>query len=436
MPGIDSYTKFCLVSGSAADNSTTFVDSSTNVKDITVYGNVHHDTDSAVFGTSAIKFDGVSDVLYVENSSDFEVGSGAFTIEMQSNPYLGGGIGIKKTYLHDVGDNTFTEIQINATSVPGVNIVTYTNGIITGEVLISALVSINDNEYHHIELDYSSGTFYFFIDGTRVTNEDDNIYISGTIHALTSEEVFAGGGFFIGGVDQYTSSTYHGYFDQIRFSFGTARHTSNFTPPAESYDSVNTIDCSIVSYVAEVESESSTPIQISASIEPLLVSVHGGASSPIQIAVDIEPPLAIVFGAEQTYINCTIEPLRAVVSSVLAAPYILWGNVTPKNVIILGEVAGNIGINCGISPSKPLLNGVFADNNIRLVAPFPVVFGTMEQVQQINCGIEAHAVLNGSMDNEAEIDVSILVHAKLQSNVTYNRVSTTITYDKDRRCRL
>jgi hypothetical protein len=64
-----------------ANNSTTFTDSSLTPKTVFANGDAKISTAQSKFGGSSAYLDGNGDHLSIPNSSDFEFGSGDFTIE-------------------------------------------------------------------------------------------------------------------------------------------------------------------------------------------------------------------------------------------------------------------------------------------------------------------------------------------------------------------
>ena len=76
----DSYTKL-LIHCDGADASTTFTDESG--KTITTVGNAQVDTAYKVFGTGSLLLDGTGDALTLDDSEDWNFGSGDFTVDFR-----------------------------------------------------------------------------------------------------------------------------------------------------------------------------------------------------------------------------------------------------------------------------------------------------------------------------------------------------------------
>lgn len=70
-----------LMHCNGTDGSTTFTDNSGSAKTLTANGNAQIDTAQSQFGGASAMFDGTGDYVSAASSTDFEFGSGDFTIE-------------------------------------------------------------------------------------------------------------------------------------------------------------------------------------------------------------------------------------------------------------------------------------------------------------------------------------------------------------------
>lgn len=70
-----------LLHGDGANNSTTFTDSGPAARTITVYGDAKISTAQSKFGGASMLFDGFNDYVTPPSSTDFQFGTGDFTIE-------------------------------------------------------------------------------------------------------------------------------------------------------------------------------------------------------------------------------------------------------------------------------------------------------------------------------------------------------------------
>jgi len=214
MAGIDSYTKL-LIRGGGANGSTSFSDVSDNSRTITTTGSwLTHSTAATKFQTSSIKLIcyGAS-YCYAADSTDFEYGTGDFTIDFWINVQsLSYAIRIcEKTYYITVltnGKLYFTDSNSGAT-------LTSTNAISTGS-------------WVHVALVRSGTTFTFYIGGTA----NGSITNSGSISATSNN-------FKLGTNSANSSTSTAAYLDEFRVSKGIARWTADFTPPTAAYTAAN-----------------------------------------------------------------------------------------------------------------------------------------------------------------------------------------------------
>ena len=85
IPGIEDpyfYSNSLLLYGDGVDASTAIVDSSLNNHAITVNGDAQISTNQSKFGGSSLYFDGNGDYLTSPTNTDFEFGTGDFTVEL------------------------------------------------------------------------------------------------------------------------------------------------------------------------------------------------------------------------------------------------------------------------------------------------------------------------------------------------------------------
>jgi len=110
----------------------------------------------------------------------------------------------------------------------------------------SGSYTMPDTNYHHYEVDRSSGVTYLFADGVLLNaggTADTYNYVASAGNftlGLSNEHVHGGGGL-----------NYSGSFDELRFS-NIARHTASFTPPTSAYAITNTINNNPSSWITSV----------------------------------------------------------------------------------------------------------------------------------------------------------------------------------------
>lgn len=216
--GNDEYTVFLLHSNTT-NGSQVFVDSSASGNggsghNITLEGDVHHNTGESKFGASSIWFDGgTGDNLQLAlNHADFNFGANPFTVDFwvytPSNTGSGsvGGQwdgGNTNEMLIYAWKNTWT-IQLGS----------------TGQINFA----VSNGAWHHIAVVGDGATIKVAVDGVFDADTCAQIDI-----AFDQTKGFSIGSYYSG------TYTYTGYIDEYRVSKGIARWTTDFTPPTEAY---------------------------------------------------------------------------------------------------------------------------------------------------------------------------------------------------------
>lgn len=194
-----------------ADAGTTFTDSATG-KTVTAVGNAQTKTDQKKFGTASGYFDGSGDYLSIPTSTDFDFGSGDWTVDCWVRPDLSTG----RTILGSGQGIIYIE---NSTSVS-----VYSNWSTVNKFTIPALSA---NTWYHIAVVRDGANLRLFIDGTlvgtKIAAASYNFSTTTTIGSYTRSAEF-----------------YRGYIDELRVTKGIARFTSDFTPAVSAYSVDNT----------------------------------------------------------------------------------------------------------------------------------------------------------------------------------------------------
>lgn len=197
-----------------ANGSTTFTDSSSFNKTVTVNGGAQISTAQSKFGGASGYFDGTGDFLNLATSSDFSFGTGSFTVEMWAYPtsFSAEFCLYDALVLSGVGtrSNSFVLVQ-NATTG-------YLRIFRNGSYSSTSSSGLTLNTWNHVEIDVSGGSMYFFVNGINVLTSAFSINVTS-------------GGCVIGRYADGGSNYFTGYLDDIRVTKGVARHTANFTPP-------------------------------------------------------------------------------------------------------------------------------------------------------------------------------------------------------------
>lgn len=204
-----NYTTLLLKADS--DGTDNQVDASTNAHTITENGNVTSTALSPYHpGGYSVYFDGSGDYLNVTNSTDFDFGTGDFTVEGWY-------------YATDVtGDRYLISFSKVGNTHHGVN---FNNGSwrvgVFNDSLITGTTGVEANVWHHFAWVRESGVMKFYIDGTQVGSD-----------VAYATEIACSGTFSVGSYAKSLSyGQYSGYLRDIRIVKGTAVYTSTFTSP-------------------------------------------------------------------------------------------------------------------------------------------------------------------------------------------------------------
>lgn len=215
-----------LMNFNGSNGSTSFVDSSPNSFTVTVNG-AEISTTQSKWGGSSGYFDGVSDYLVVSDGPEFDLSSGAFTIEMwfyatslAADISQGGRALITKdTY----GSNYSWSIVLSETQI----LVATAN--IAGDWDFYTNQSVSINEWHHVALCGDGLSMKMFFDGVLIGTKN---------RTLTN-----GPASITIGCSSWNnpSSFFEGYIDDLRIVKGKAIY-GNFDPPLSAHPSSSLTD--------------------------------------------------------------------------------------------------------------------------------------------------------------------------------------------------
>lgn len=165
--------------------------------------------------------------VQVSPSSDWDFGSGDFTIETWFRPpswsdYAGGGTVLVNLWKD--GNNFWqfwsTKTNIGYQCISGGSWVTN---------IYSDTVSSMADSWHHLAVVRNGNTWYLFIDGV---NKNANLGVG----SLSATQWFdAAANLYIGTGKGSGWNDHPNWVDEVRISKGIARWTSNFTPPSSAY---------------------------------------------------------------------------------------------------------------------------------------------------------------------------------------------------------
>lgn len=216
----DKYTKL-LLHCNGADGSTSFPDSSNSNHTVTAYGNAQVDTAQYKFGNGSLLCDGTGDILTIPNHTDFDFGSGEFTIDfwVRFNSLAN-----YQSLISKRATNTdFCPYQILVTSTD-----MWFYASVNGTMWDISLkwtygASLTTNIWYHIAVVRNGNNWNLYIDGVSKAST------SKSITPMTNTVPFCIGG------NQDASESLNGWMDELRVSKGIARWIGNFAPPTQPY---------------------------------------------------------------------------------------------------------------------------------------------------------------------------------------------------------
>ena len=240
--GIDTATKLMLhMDGS--DEGTSFIDSEDSAKTVTANSGAKTKTDQFKFPTASGYFDGSSAFLSVADSTDWDFGTGDFTIDFWARM---SSITNERVFC-DVGDSQTNGVMIRFDEGPPKELI----------------VEIDDDNHHtswspsvntwyHIEVARSGTSCYTFISGSQNSATfSENANITGSTDGVRIGRKHGAGDYF------------HGWIDEFRISKGIARHTSNFVPRGSAY--VNSTNITDYEYWLYVNTDNVVTFRVSSS---------------------------------------------------------------------------------------------------------------------------------------------------------------------------
>jgi hypothetical protein len=224
----DSYTKLCL-HGDGSDGSQVFVDEMGNT--VTANGDVENSTDQAKFGSGSIHFDGTGDYLAVANSSDWDFGSGDFTIDWWEYR--------ERTTLSVSFARSATLDQCGFMIGYDSNLVFMSSDNANWDIANGSqtLGTPSLNTWVHYAVVRNGNNFYTFKNGVVQSTWTSALALASTTDDLSI------GAFDIDG----SARLQQGYMDEIRISKGIARWTSDFTPPTSAYGNLDSLNMTLIS---------------------------------------------------------------------------------------------------------------------------------------------------------------------------------------------
>ena len=202
-----------------SNGATSTTDSSNNNSTVTFVGTSQISTAQSKFGGSSMLLDGNSDYLTVTNSSFSTFNASGATLTIEFWVYFNSISGQQDCVMNYANSSGGLVIRKNNSgNVLSVNL-SGDGADITGTNALSA------GQWYHVALSGSSGSYKLFLNGTQ----EGSTY-TGALGAGSS--TYQIGAFY------WSGSLYgplNGYLDDMRFTAGLARYTSNFTPPTTAH---------------------------------------------------------------------------------------------------------------------------------------------------------------------------------------------------------
>jgi hypothetical protein len=208
-----------LIQSESTNGSTTFTDSSYYNRTITnINDGITHSTTRSKFGNTSIYFDSSTDYLEVASSPQLDFGNGDFTIDWweyrpsgSSEPIIDRAISLQYSAFMLGYSGYLVYMSSNGSSWD----------IASGKTLGSAVI---DN-WSHLAVVRSGSTFYTFRDGVQ----------QDTWSSSTSLPDYGYGDYGLSIGRAWGTHYFTGYAEEICFTKGVAKWTSNFTAPTAPY---------------------------------------------------------------------------------------------------------------------------------------------------------------------------------------------------------
>jgi len=169
----------------------------------------------------SVEFDGTDDALTTATSSDFDFGSGNFTVEAWIYPEQTSSENLSVVSLWNYNDNkrawSISGVSGSASTIRGM---VSPDGAWATRTEIQG--TINQNQWNHVAFTRSSNTLYLFINGVSAGTAS----FSGSVYNNTSDGIMVGGQ----GAADDINNVFDGNISNVRVLKGTAVYTSAFTP--------------------------------------------------------------------------------------------------------------------------------------------------------------------------------------------------------------
>ena len=220
----DAYTK-SLLHFDGADTSTTFTDESG--KTWTARGTAQIDTAQSVFGGASGLFDGNSDWVDTPDHDDWQLDGGSnsnlWTVDFRTRFNGDPGASKRPFFQQYVDNNNAMWFFLDDGVILNFQVTSGGADIIRIE---NAWNPAGDTWYHIALVKDGVNGYMVFVNGTQIGSTQTDTSTIPNLSAILEigRRISAGGTIYL-----------NGWMDEVRFSKGIARWTSNFTPPTKAY---------------------------------------------------------------------------------------------------------------------------------------------------------------------------------------------------------
>ena len=163
--------------------------------------------------TGSVEFDGNNDYLSVQSSTDFDFGTGDFTIELYANL---GNLTNRNIFARNDSNPSNTGMLLWHN---GSGQLEWQSSVGNSTGVITVTTPLTLHEWAHIAVSRESNTTRLFANGVLIGSTSDNTDISGD-SVLNIGSTFAGTLYYV-----------KGFISNLRMVKGTALYTDDFTPP-------------------------------------------------------------------------------------------------------------------------------------------------------------------------------------------------------------
>lgn len=204
------------------DVASPFLDSSSYARTLTTNGGAALDTTNKQFGIGSVTCDGNGDNITAPNSTDFDFGSGDFTVECWVRPTSVSPAALKFIWANrsltgfDAGIYIFMNTSgiaqlVGASGTGGANIFSFNSS-----------TALTASVWTHVALVRSGTNMGWYQGGV----------LRGSAASVTGAVGVSDGLCYIGSSSgEAGNRDWNGQIDDLRITKGVARYTSNFTPP-------------------------------------------------------------------------------------------------------------------------------------------------------------------------------------------------------------